>query len=123
MWELYSYWDYEPKFKSTAFNLPVMVKDPDLTTEQFEYWKKDVYKRQLHEWPEEAVDESGLLIAPGKPMNESHRHFSHLLSFHPFGLIDVRSEEHTSELQSLSRISYAVFCLKNKPPFYHHPEY
>src|SRR3546814_9003352 len=26
----------------------------------------------------------------------------------------VRSEEHTSELQSLKRISYAVFCLKNK---------
>src|SRR3546814_17896494 len=27
-------------------------------------------------------------------------------------LVDVRSEEHTSELQSLMRISYAVFCLK-----------
>src|SRR3546814_3975920 len=38
-----------------------------------------------------------------------------------FGQIDVvargaagRSEEHTSELQSLMRISYAVFCLKKK---------
>src|SRR3546814_1890794 len=28
--------------------------------------------------------------------------------------IGIRSEEHTSELQSLMRISYAVFCLKNK---------
>src|SRR3546814_13137063 len=28
--------------------------------------------------------------------------------------IDMRSEEHTSELQSLMRISYAVFCLKKK---------
>src|SRR3546814_6427852 len=27
---------------------------------------------------------------------------------------DARSEEHTSELQSLMRISYAVFCLKQK---------
>src|SRR3546814_3730271 len=27
---------------------------------------------------------------------------------------DQRSEEHTSELQSLMRISYAVFCLKKK---------
>src|SRR3546814_9976550 len=27
-------------------------------------------------------------------------------------LLDSRSEEHTSELQSLMRISYAVFCLK-----------
>src|SRR3546814_4077262 len=29
-------------------------------------------------------------------------------------VVVVRSEEHTSELQSLMRISYAVFCLKNK---------
>src|SRR3546814_2718466 len=29
-------------------------------------------------------------------------------------LQDIRSEEHTSELQSLMRISYAVFCLKKK---------
>src|SRR3546814_4892643 len=29
-------------------------------------------------------------------------------------LTDGRSEEHTSELQSLMRISYAVFCLKKK---------
>src|SRR3546814_3642220 len=29
-------------------------------------------------------------------------------------VLDPRSEEHTSELQSLMRISYAVFCLKNK---------
>src|SRR3546814_8423188 len=28
----------------------------------------------------------------------------------------LRSEEHTSELQSLLRISYAVFCLKKNPP-------
>src|SRR3546814_4194387 len=36
-----------------------------------------------------------------------------------FGIVlgggaDVRSEEHTSELQSLMRISYAVLCLKKK---------
>src|SRR3546814_1779856 len=29
-------------------------------------------------------------------------------------MTEPRSEEHTSELQSLMRISYAVFCLKNK---------
>src|SRR3546814_4378366 len=32
----------------------------------------------------------------------------------PFGALGIRSEEHTSELQSLMRISYAVFCLQNK---------
>src|SRR3546814_7837192 len=31
-----------------------------------------------------------------------------------FANISPRSEEHTSELQSLMRISYAVFCLKKK---------
>src|SRR3546814_2649133 len=31
----------------------------------------------------------------------------------------VRSEEHTSELQSLMRISYAVFCLKKKTTHKH----
>src|SRR3546814_4147403 len=36
---------------------------------------------------------------------------SHLLEQ---AMIDERSEEHTSELQSLMRISYAVFCLKKK---------
>src|SRR3546814_5618302 len=34
------------------------------------------------------------------------------IAFHPY--YTVRSEEHTSELQSLMRISYAVFCLKKK---------
>src|SRR3546814_10780013 len=33
---------------------------------------------------------------------------------HPVLVRGIRSEEHTSELQSLMRISYAVFCLKKK---------
>src|SRR3546814_4313012 len=33
-------------------------------------------------------------------------------------LADARSEEHTSELQSLMRISYAVFCLKKQTTNY-----
>src|SRR3546814_9571936 len=32
----------------------------------------------------------------------------------PLQIVGERSEEHTSELQSLMRISYAVFCLKKK---------
>src|SRR3546814_5702024 len=38
------------------------------------------------------------------------RDASHLL------ILDESSEEHTSELQSLMRISYAVFCLKKNTP-------
>src|SRR3546814_4839089 len=40
--------------------------------------------------------------------------FGQLCRRHPPQERENRSEEHTSELQSLMRISYAVFCLKNK---------
>src|SRR3546814_6673347 len=39
----------------------------------------------------------------------------------PVARAPVRSEEHTSELQSLMRISYAVFCLKKKITISLHP--
>src|SRR3546814_2101517 len=41
-----------------------------------------------------------------------------LLRWETFGT--ARSEEHTSELQSLMRISYAVFCLKKKKTIHIH---
>src|SRR3546814_1792382 len=46
---------------------------------------------------------------PAEPLNEQ-------ISFAQGGtaLDDARSEEHTSELQSIMRISYALFCLKKK---------
>src|SRR3546814_2199492 len=43
------------------------------------------------------------------PRDADDRHLRHLE-----GTRLLRSEEHTSELQSLMRISYAVFCLKKK---------
>src|SRR3546814_10324022 len=39
--------------------------------------------------------------------------------FQPSGKLACRSEEHTSELQSLMRISYAVFCLNKTTPHTH----
>jgi alpha-L-fucosidase 2 len=48
------------------------------------------WQRILSEWPDLAVDpQSGLMIALGFPYAESHRHFSHLMAFHPLGLLDV----------------------------------
>src|SRR3546814_8410221 len=46
----------------------------------------------------------------------------HELSIWP-GLQQLRSEEHTSELQSLLRISYAVFCLNKKTLTLPHKNY
>ncbi len=48
----------------------------------------------LNEWPEIAIDpQSGFLFAPGFPYNESHRHFSHLMAYHPLGLYDMSQGE------------------------------
>ncbi|MCK5441764.1 MAG: glycoside hydrolase N-terminal domain-containing protein [Maribacter sp.] len=47
------------------------------------------WTKQLSEWPELAVDkETGFMFAPSFPYNESHRHFSHLMGYHPLGLVD-----------------------------------
>src|SRR3546814_5954871 len=48
---------------------------------------------------------------PGPPARQCERHQGGVGHHARAGL---RSEEHTSELQSLMRISYAVFCLKKK---------
>src|SRR3546814_6329791 len=50
--------------------------------------------------------------AADAPWSRCSRACSHAASLAARG--SVRSEEHTSELQSLMRISYAVFCLKKK---------
>src|SRR3546814_5465440 len=62
-------------------------------------------------------------------MHQSHRGANHPVQRAEDGVVEItsmnhgfavdaatlpRSEEHTSELQSLMRISYAVFCLKKK---------
>src|SRR3546814_4896187 len=52
-----------------------------------------------------------------KPLNMGVRAINGLLTIgegQRVAIIAGRSEEHTSELQSLMRISYAVFCLKKK---------
>src|SRR3546814_2386344 len=46
------------------------------------------------------------------PISCNHRGLTIFIYQRRIGVNTVRSEEHTSELQSLMRISYAVFCLK-----------
>src|SRR3546814_4517216 len=77
----------------------------------------------------ELMTSQNLAVVPAGVTSEEARRLLHqrriekLLvvddQYHCVGLITVkdiekRSEEHTSELQSLMRISYAVFCLKKK---------
>src|SRR3546814_10270113 len=58
----------------------------------------------------------GLWRRPGDPGASSSL-------LHAWQQITPRSEEHTSELQSLMRISYAVFCLKKKKQYARQSEY
>src|SRR3546814_1746267 len=64
------------------------------------------------------VDEARALLgvpadADAETIRAAHRRL--IAQTHPDrGGTEERSEEHTSELQSLMRISYAVFCLKKK---------
>ncbi len=57
---------------------------------------KDVnrWQDQLQQWPNLSTDKSGsLLLAPGIPYPESHRHFSHMLGIHPLGIFDYNKPE------------------------------
>src|SRR3546814_10352807 len=53
-------------------------------------------------------------VHTGGPMQVSIAFAEAHAQDYPYEVEDSRSEEHTSELQSLMRISYAVFCLKKK---------
>src|SRR3546814_1761058 len=61
---------------------------------------------------EEPLDGKGLRRGPGRLPEAPSRGACDLLQ------AGERSEEHTSQLQSLMRISYAVFCLKKKKQKY-----
>src|SRR3546814_3712963 len=68
---------------------------------------------------EQGSDGAGGQRAPGKGRKERGRFIAGRHGFvrrpgRSRRRDDPRSEEHTSELQSLMRISYAVFCLKKK---------
>src|SRR3546814_5586872 len=67
------------------------------------------------EQPRQAGDDEGLSHVGAGALDHQPGHYLHpRWRSHPFagGRYRMRSEEHTSELQSLMRISYAVFCLK-----------
>ena len=74
------------------------------------------WRRTLAELPDFAYAEDGrLLVAPGEPLKESHRHFSHLMAIHPLGLVNVadgsgarRTVE--ASLRDLDRLGSDAWC-------------
>src|SRR3546814_3398265 len=69
---------------------------------------------------EEIIILEKMIMAEGRMRDDERLHHRGVF-FHDIADagIGIRSEEHTSELQSLMRISYAVFCLKKKHTQHH----
>jgi len=78
--------------ETTNFDLALIrwtySKSAELAAELGLDEEADKWSSRLSEWPLLATDETGLLFAPGYPYAESHRHFSHLMGWHPLGLVD-----------------------------------
>src|SRR3546814_4280723 len=93
--------------------------------------ESDVAVRRVLDQRQVGVErERGQIVAPPRQQRAQHRPVARTYAGEPadaaaavephnhrfeliVGVVRGRSEEHTSELQSLMRTSYAVFCLKN----------
>ncbi|WP_439184316.1 glycosyl hydrolase family 95 catalytic domain-containing protein [Carboxylicivirga taeanensis] len=91
--------------ETTNFDLALIrwtyEKASELAYELGLYNEANKWDKILSEWPELAVDsQSGLMFAPDFPYNESHRHFSHLMAYHPLGIIDMSNGKDDKEIIS-----------------------
>lgn len=59
----------------------------------------EFFRDALNQWPQlaRAKDDGRLLVAPEYPLHDSHRHFSHLMAFHPLGLVDMSNGEEDAQ--------------------------
>src|SRR3546814_7905466 len=107
-----------------------MIRRPPRSTRTYTLFPYTTLFRAAGRQPEcrtgVLVGQARTLGAPRRPRLEAAaRDFRALFSFTPARIsdwCDHRSEEHTSELQSIMRTSYAVLCLKKKSrlPRYQH---
>ena len=78
--------------QTTNFDIGMITfafsKAAELATELGKTEEATKWMKILTEWPGLASDSTGLNFAPGQPYEESHRHFSHLVAWHPLGVID-----------------------------------
>src|SRR3546814_3757927 len=77
------------------------------------YWMEEPLHRGDYDGMAELRRATDIRIAGGEMTRELHE-FRTLVQRGSLDVQLARSEEHTSEIQSLMRISYAVFCLKKK---------
>lgn len=64
-------------------------KAAELAAELGKHDEAENWNKKLSQWPWYDLDpETGFTYTKGFPYTESHRHFSHLIAFHPLGLVD-----------------------------------
>src|SRR3546814_6052296 len=92
---------YTTLFRSMGCRLPASYT---CGGERQRLWRGNKFAKPVRAWLGKPLAEMYLADRSGRRYCYSH----------PGSAAESRSEEHTSELQSLMRISYAVFCLKKK---------
>src|SRR3546814_5778817 len=110
---LYTLWDLGLKIGHSSRSLNEMVRmaKGDLTIRtallesRYIWGDQALYDEGMTRFAHEVVAGNARAFVADKLVERDERHKR---------MGDSRSEEHTSELQSLMRISYAVFCLKKK---------
>ena len=82
-----------------AFIRWTFEKAAELAGELGKKEEADKWKSILQQWPAFALDEKGgMAFAPGYPYVESHRHFSHLVGWHPLGIVDWSNGEKDQDI-------------------------
>ncbi|MBI1320989.1 MAG: hypothetical protein GC168_18850 [Candidatus Hydrogenedens sp.] len=76
----------------------VFSKAAELAEAVGETDEAQAWRDALAEMPQLAVGKEGLLVAADTPLEESHRHFSHLMAFHPLALVDWNSGDEARAL-------------------------
>jgi alpha-L-fucosidase 2 len=91
-------------------------KAAELASELGKSVEAEKWRTILSQWPEYDIDPAtGFTYAPGFPYDSSHRHFSHLIAFHPLGLVDVSNGEMdkqiiNSTIETLDRVGPDWWC-------------
>src|SRR3546814_3950456 len=95
-----------------------MIRRPPRSTRTDTLFPYTTLFRSDPDFLDELAQRVRAMVEPGRHVHlvlENENNDARLLQTYDAQWNDDRSEEHTSELQSLMRISYAVFCLKKKP--------
>ena len=109
-------WFAKPTNYDVALTRWLFGATADLATELSESGDARRWRKAEAELPALSLGAKGeLLVAPGYPLKESHRHFSHLMAIHPLGLIDASDGPEArrtvdASLAELDRLGSGEWC-------------